>query len=81
MSIKIVADDTRAAVLQRDDLDNALAVCREAVAGWGWEVWVETYPEEADDGTLNKFRVVMGPAVSTNPSFYFIRFYGGPTDV
>ena len=78
MGIKIVADGSLAAVLQRDDLLNALAECRGAVGGWGWYVWVETYPEEADDGTLNQFRIVMGPAVYTHPSFYFVRFYGGP---
>ena len=78
MGIKIVADDTKARVLAKDELDAALELCREAVTGWCWLVWVETYPEEADDGSLNEFRIVMGPSVETHPSNYFIRFYGGP---
>ena len=78
MSIKIVAEDTLAKVLSRDEVLPALERCREAVDGWGWQAWVETYPEEAEDGTLNQFRIVMGPTVSTHPSYYFTRFYGGP---
>ena len=77
MGIKIVADNTLAAVLREDEIDNALADCRQVVYKWGWEVWVETYPEEADDGTLNQFRIVMGPAINTHPSYLFTRFYGG----
>ena len=77
MSIEIVADDTRAVVLKRDEIDAALAACRETVEPWGWDAWVETYPEEADDGTLNLFRIVMGPTVNTHPSYLFTRFYGG----
>ena len=80
MSIKIVAEDTLAKVLTCDEIEQALAACRRAVANWGWEVWVETYPEEADDGTLNQFRIVMGPTVATHPSYLFIRFYGGSED-
>ena len=80
MSIKIVAEDTLAAVLTRDEIELAIATCRGAVDKWGWEAWVETYPEEADDGTLNQFRIVMGPTVATHPSYLFIRFYGGSED-
>ena len=80
MSIKIVAEDTLAKVLTCDEIWAVLSDCREVVTPWGWEVWVETYPEEADDGTLNQFRIVMGPTVATHPSYLFIRFYGGSED-
>ena len=75
--IKIVADNDYAVVLKRDEIDETLRKCRLEVQPWGWEAWVETYPEEADDGTLNNFRIVMGPVVRTHPSFYFTRWYGG----
>ena len=75
--IKIVADNDYAVVLKRDEIDDVLERCRYEVQPWGWEAWVETYPEEADDGTLNNFRIVMGPVVRMHPSFYFTRFYGG----
>ena len=78
MGIKIVASDQFAAILTRDELDGVLTKCRMAVGTWGWSVWVETYPEEADDGSLNQFRIVMGPTFNTHPSYYFTRFYGGP---
>ena len=77
MSIKIVSDSQFALVLTKDQIPAALTICRDAVDGWGWNVWVETFPEEDDDGTLNNFRIVMGPSVMTHPSFYFTRFYGG----
>ena len=80
MSIKIVAEDALAVVLKRDEIWAVLSDCREVVTPWGWEAWVETYPEEEDDGTLNQFRVVMGPTVATHPSYLFIRFYGGSED-
>ena len=75
--IKIYADDSKAAVLTKAALPDTLKICREAIADWGWEAWVETYPEESDDGSLKLFRIVMGPVVRTHPSFYFTRFYGG----
>ena len=78
--IKIVSDTEFAVVLKRDEIESALEKCRSQVQPWGWEAWVETYPEEADDGTLNQFRIVMGPIVNTHPSFYFTRFYGGETE-
>ena len=78
MTIKIVADDAKAVVLTREQLPAALEACGRAVTPWGWQAWVETYPEEAEDGSLNLFRIVMGPEVTTHPSYYFIRFYGGP---
>ena len=77
MSIKIVADDSKAVVLKRDEIAAALAECAGAVNPWKWDAWVETYPEEAEDGSLNLFRIAMGPYVTTHPSFYFVRFYGG----
>ena len=80
MSIKIVAANEFAAVLERHEIADTLEACHEEVGPWGWQAWVETYPEEAEDGTLNKFRIVMGPTVNTHPSFYFIRFYGGPAE-
>ena len=78
--IKIVADNDYAVVITRDEIEATLEKCRSEVQPWGWESWVETYPEEADDGTLNQFRIVMGPIVNTHPSFYFIRYYGGMSD-
>ena len=78
MGIKIVASDQFAVTLRQDELSDALEICRNTVSGWNWQVWVETYPEEADDGSLNQFRIVMGPTVNTHPSYYFTRFYGGP---
>ena len=77
MSIKIVANDELAVILSREQIQDVLDECRGTVHAWAWEVWVETYPEEANDGTLNQFRVVMGPTVNTHPSLYFTRFYGG----
>ena len=77
MTIKIVADSSFAVVLTRDELQDVLDTCRAEVAKWRWEAWVETYPEENDDGTLTRFRVVMGPGITTHPSFYFIRYYAG----
>ena len=80
MSIKIVAAGEFAVVLGRHEIADTLEACHEEVGPWGWHAWAETYPEEAEDGTLNNFRIVMGPAVTTHPSFYFVRFYGGMTD-
>ena len=80
MSIKIVSDNEFATVIDREEIPDTLAACRKEVQPWGWEAWVETYPEEDEDGSLNKFRIVMGPIVNTHPSFYFIRFYGGMTE-
>ena len=78
--IKIVASNDYAVVITRDEIEATLEKCRSEVQPWGWEAWVETYPEEADDGTLNQFRIVMGPIVNTHPSFYFARYYGGMSD-
>ena len=80
MDIKIVADIEFAAVLTRDEILDAVNKCRAQVDQWNWEVWAETYPEEAEDGTLNRFRVAMGPTVHTHQSFLFVRFYGGMSD-
>ena len=80
MDIKIVADIEFAAVLTSDQIADALKQCWSVVENWNWQVWVETYPEEAEDGTLDRFRVAMGPTVNTHPSFLFIRFYGGARD-
>ena len=80
MTIKIVASSEYASVITREEIGVTLEKCRAEVQPWGWEAWVETYPEEEDDGTLDKFRIVMGPIVRTHPSFYFIRFYGGMSD-
>ena len=80
MDIKIVADIEFAAVLTSEQILDAVSKCRAEVDPWNWEVWAETYPEEAEDGTLDRFRVAMGPTVNTHPSFLFIRFYGGPND-